>query len=100
MLTPGVRELAGDTGHATGPVVHLRQDRLALVVRVAALVEDCLRRLVVGGRHDHVADVAESPAADRPEVHAACREGLGEDRHRAGFVLELDDELVGHGRLH
>ena len=79
----GVRELARDPGHAAGPVVDLRDDRLALDVRVAALVEDGLRRLVVGRRHDHVAAVAEPAAADRPQVHAARGELLGEDRHRA-----------------
>ena len=55
-----------------------------------------LGRVVVGRRHDHVAAVADAAAADRPEVDAARRERLGEGRHGARLVLQLDDELVGH----
>ena len=44
-----------------------------------------------------MARVADAPAADRPQVHAARRQRLGEGRHRAGLVLQLDHELVGHG---
>ena len=98
MLTFGVGQGAGQTGHPARPVVDLGEDRLALDVGVAALVEDGLGRLVVGGRHDHVAAVAHAPAADRAKVDAARRERLGERRHRTRLVLQLDDELLGHGR--
>ena len=62
----------------------------------ALVVEDGLGGLVVSGRHDHVSRVADAPATDRPQVDATGRERLGERRHRAGLVLQLDDELVGH----
>ena len=95
----GIGQRAGEARHPARPVVDLGQDRLALDVRVAALVEDGRGGLVVGGRHDHVAAVAHAPAADRPEVDAALGERLGQGRHRAGFVLQLDDELLGHACL-
>ena len=46
-----------------------------------------------------MAGVAHAAAADRAQVDAARGERLGEGRHRAGLVLQLDDELVGHGTL-
>src|SRR6185369_16415582 len=95
----GVGEAARDAGHATGLVVDLGDDRLALDVRVAAFVEDLLRRLVVGRGHDHVAAVAEPAAADGAQVDAARGELLREVRHRARVVLQLDHELVGHRLL-
>ena len=97
MLTFGVGQGAGQAGHPARPVVDLGEDRFALDVDVAALVEDGLRRLVVGGRHDHVAAVADAPAADRAKVDAARRDRLGQRRHGPRFVLQLDDELLGHG---
>ena len=38
-------------------------------------------------------------ATDRAQVHAAGRERLREGGHRAGLVLQLDDELLGHDCL-
>jgi hypothetical protein len=46
-----------------------------------------------------VAGVADAPAADRPQVHAAGGKHLGQARHRARDVVELDDELLGHAIL-
>ena len=99
MLTCGVGQLTGETSHAAGTVVDLGQDRFALDVGVATLVEDGLGGLVIGGRHDHVAAVAHAPATDGAQVDPASRQRLGEGRHRAGLVLQLDDELSGHACL-
>ena len=57
---------------------------------------DGLRGFVVGRRHDHVAAVADAPATDRTQINAAGGDGLGEGSHRAGFVLQLHDELPSH----
>ena len=97
MLTPASARARDSRAMPPGRSSTSVEDRFALDVGVAAVVEDRLGRLVVGGRHDHVAAVAHAPAADRAQVDAARRERLGEARHRAGLVLELDDELVGHG---
>ncbi|MEJ7695218.1 MAG: hypothetical protein WKF78_00810 [Candidatus Limnocylindrales bacterium] len=69
---------------------------LALDVGVARLVQDRLGGVVIGGRHDHMARVADAPAADGPQVYAALSQRLREGRHRPGLILQLDDELVGH----
>src|SRR5438046_3747647 len=43
----GVGEGTGDSGHAARPIVHFGQDRIALDVGVAALVEDLFRGRVI-----------------------------------------------------
>src|SRR5512140_1829195 len=49
----GIRQRPGQPRHSARSIVHLGQDRLALDIGVAAVVEDRLRRLVVGRGHDH-----------------------------------------------
>ena len=68
----GVRERSRDAGHAARLVVDLGDDRLALDVAVAALVEHPAGRVVVRRGHDDVAAVADAAAADRPEVDSAA----------------------------
>src|SRR3954454_17554347 len=63
-----IRELPRQAGHAAGPIVDLRQDRLALDEGVAAFLENGARSVVVGGRHDDVARATDPAAADRPKV--------------------------------
>ena len=99
MLTPASASSRAIARHAARPVVDLGQDRLALDVRVAALVEDGLRRVVVGRGHDHVADVADARRRRSRAGRRRARRALGEVGHRAGLVLQLDDELLGHRLL-
>jgi hypothetical protein len=96
---PGVGEGSRQPSHAPWSVIHLGEDGLALDVGVAVVVENRLGRLVVRGRHDHVAAVAHAAAADRAEVDAARGQRLGQGRHGSGLVFQLDDELLGHGIL-
>jgi hypothetical protein len=92
----GVRQCPGELGHPARPVVDLGEERLALNEDVAHLRQDVPGRVVVRRREDHVAELAEAAAADRAEVDASVREALREDREGAGFVRELDDELLRH----
>ena len=99
MFTPASARARARRAMPARLVVHLGEDRLALDVDVPALLEHRPGRLVVGGGHDHVAAVAHAPAADRPQVDAARGERFGQAGHRAGLVLQLDDELLGHRSL-
>src|SRR5512141_2258172 len=92
----GVRELARDLRHAARAIVHLGQQRLALEERPAAVLEHLPGRVVVGGGHDEVTDLAEAAPADGAQVHAAGGHLLGEQGHLAGLVAHLDDELLRH----
>ncbi len=92
----GIRERPRDVGHSARLVVNLGDDRLAFDVPIAAVVEDSPGRVVVGRRHDHVAAITQAAAADCAQVDAIRGQRLGKDRHRAGRVPELYDELVAH----
>ena len=51
----GIRESTRQARHPAWSIVDLGHERLALDVDVAHLVEDSLGRIVIRGRHDHVA---------------------------------------------